>query len=156
VKRRFDVIETVDDVLIVDDYAHHPTEIKATVGAAREAGFDRVWVVFQPHRYTRTEALAREFASAFDQADRVVMMDVYSAGETPIPGVTGKTLVDAVLSHKPRTRMAYLPHRTEVPLFLARELREGDLVMTMGAGDVTVMGPEIARALAAKPEVARA
>ena len=147
VRRRFDVVGEVDGVTVVDDYAHHPTEIKATLTAARRCGFERVWAVFQPHRYTRTAALEDDFAEAFEAADRVVMMDVYSAGETPIPGISGKTLVEAVLTERPRTRLTYFPHRTDVEPYLTPRLRDGDLVMTLGAGDVTNVGDELVRAL---------
>lgn len=147
VKRRFETVADVRGVWIVDDYAHHPTEVKATLAAARTAAKGRVWVLFQPHRYSRTSALSREFGEAFDDADRVVLMDVYSAGETPVPGVSGKTVVDAVLAHDPRTSVAYFPHRTDIAAYLSTRVRPGDLVMTMGAGDVTAMGPEIVRAL---------
>jgi UDP-N-acetylmuramate--alanine ligase len=147
VKRRFESVGEVAGVAIVDDYAHHPTEVAATLRAAREAGFSRVWVVFQPHRYTRTAALGREFGDAFTSADRVVLMDVYSAGETPLPGISGKTVLDSMLLRHPRTRAAYFPHRRDIAGYLADRTRSGDLVMTMGAGDVTTMGPEIVRAL---------
>ncbi len=147
VRRRFDHVATVEGVTVVDDYAHHPTEVKATVGAAKALGYGRIWVLFQPHRYSRTAALASEFGQAFDDADRVVLMDVYSAGETPIPGVTGKTVVESILRHNGRARVTWLPHRAEVAGYLTCQLRPGDLVLTMGAGDVPAMGPEIARAL---------
>lgn len=147
VKRRFEPVGAVDGVRVVDDYAHHPTEVRATLAAARAAGDADVWVVFQPHRYTRTAALASEFGEAFGDADRVVLLDVYSAGEAPVPGVSGKTLVDSVLRRHPRTRLAYFPHRSSVADYVARRVRPGDLVLTMGAGDVTAMGPEIVRAL---------
>jgi UDP-N-acetylmuramate--alanine ligase len=147
VKRRFEQIGCVNGVRVVDDYAHHPTEVKATLGAARGASEADVWVVFQPHRYTRTAALAREFGEAFTSADRVVLLDVYSAGEAPVPGVSGKTLVNSVLRSHPRTRLAYFPHRSAVADYVASRARPGDLVMTMGAGDITTMGPEIVRAL---------
>jgi len=147
VKRRYDLVGEVNGVKVVDDYAHHPTEVRATLAAAKEGGASRIWVVFQPHRYSRTEALGREFGSAFGDADRLVLMDVYSAGETPIPGVTGKTIVDAVLVRDARSRVAWLPHRWEVAPFLARFAKAGDLVITMGAGDVTTVGSEILRAL---------
>lgn len=150
VKRRFETVADADGVWVVDDYAHHPTEVRATLAAARTATKGRVWVLFQPHRYSRTAALARDFAVAFDDADRVVLMDVYSAGETPVPGVSGKTLVDAVLEHDARAALAYFPHRADVSGYLATRLRSGDLVLTMGAGDVTTMGPEIVRALAGR------
>ena len=147
VRRRFDLVARVNGVTIVDDYAHHPTEVKATVGAARALGYGRIWVLFQPHRYSRTSALATEFGEAFDDADRVVLMDVYSAGETPIPGVNGKTVVESILRHNGRARVTWLPHRAEITGYLGDRLRAGDLVLTMGAGDVTAMGPEIVRAL---------
>jgi UDP-N-acetylmuramate--alanine ligase len=147
VKRRFDQVDEVAGVSVIDDYAHHPTEVAATLRAARAAGDGRVWVVFQPHRYSRTAALGDDFANAFGDADTVVLMDVYSAGEAPIPGVTGKTVLDALLLHHPRARAAYFPHRSDVAGYVASRVRAGDLVMTMGAGDVTTMGPEIVRAL---------
>ena len=147
VRRRFDFVGEVAGVRIYDDYAHHPTEVKATLGAARQVGARRTWVLFQPHRYSRTEALADEFGQAFGDADVVVLMDVYSAGEVPIPGVTGKTIVDSVLRRDGRARVAWLPHRADVAEYLARNLRKGDLVFTMGAGDVTSLGAEIIRAL---------
>ncbi len=147
VKRRFDRVGEMRGVTVVDDYAHHPTEIRATIDAARQAGFERVWVVFQPHRYSRTQALGGDFGTAFQAANRLVLMDVYSAGEAPIPGVSGKTIVDTVLGHNARARVAYMPHRGDVAPFLAQNVRAGDLVMTMGAGDVTAMGAEILRAL---------
>lgn len=148
VKRRFEQIGVVGDVAVVDDYAHHPTEVRATLAAARTASEGKRWVVFQPHRYSRTAAFALDFGAAFDDADHVVMLDVYGAGEAPVPGVSGKTLVDAILRHRPRTRLAYFPHPADVARYVAERARPGDLVMTMGAGDVTTMGPEIMRALA--------
>ncbi|HET6497491.1 MAG TPA: UDP-N-acetylmuramate--L-alanine ligase [Coriobacteriia bacterium] len=147
VKRRFDRLGEVRGVSVVDDYAHHPTEVRATLAAARSHSEGRVWAVFQPHRYSRTAALAAEFGGAFGDADRLVLMEVYSAGEAPVPGVTGKTIVDEVLRSDPRTRVAYLPHPAEIPRYLATSVRSGDLVLTMGAGDVTALGPEIMRAL---------
>ncbi len=148
VRRRFDLIGEVDGVTVVDDYAHHPTEVRATLGAAADLGFDRVLVLFQPHRYSRTEALSTEFGDAFGAADRVALMDVYSAGEAPIPGVSGKTVLEAVLRRHPRVQGAYLPHRSDVVPYLASRVKRGDLVLTMGAGDVTTVGPELVRALA--------
>lgn len=147
VRRRFDLVTQVAGVTIVDDYAHHPTEVRATLQAASTLGYGRVWALFQPHRYSRTEAFAGDFGDAFVSADRVALMDVYSAGETPIPGVSGKTVLNNLLAKHPRSRAAYLPHRAEVVPYLAANVRAGDLVMTMGAGDVTAIGPELARAL---------
>jgi len=147
VRRRFERVGEIDGVTVVDDYAHHPTEVRATLAGAREAGFGRIWVVFQPHRYSRTAALGADFGAAFSDADRVVLMDVYSAGEAPIPGVSGKTVLDALLWAEPRAQAAYFPHRGDIEGYLATRVRPGDLVMTMGAGDVTTMGPEIVRGL---------
>jgi UDP-N-acetylmuramate--alanine ligase len=143
VRRRFDPVGTVGGVTIVDDYAHHPTEVAATLRAASELGYRRVWALFQPHRYSRTQAFASEFGAAFGDADHVVLMDVYTAGEAPIPGVTGKSILDALLSARPRCAAAYLPHRGDVVPYIAERVSEGDLVMTMGAGDVTGLGPEL-------------
>lgn len=148
VRRRFDRVGEAAGVTVVDDYAHHPTEVKATLDAAKDAGFDRVWAVFQPHRYSRTRSLRAQFSEAFDRADRLVLMDVYSAGERPIPGVSGKTLLDEVLSARPRAQVAYFPHREDIEAYIAERVRPGDLVMTMGAGDVTTLGPGLLRAVA--------
>lgn len=155
VKRRFERVGEVAGVTVVDDYAHHPTEVRATLRAARGAGFRRVWVVFQPHRYTRTATLGRDFGGSFSDADRVVLMDVYSAGEAPVPGVSGKTVLDALLLAHPRARAAYFPHRGDIASYVADRARPGDLVMTMGAGDVTTMGPEIVRAIGEHGRVGR-
>jgi UDP-N-acetylmuramate--alanine ligase len=152
VRRRFDLVSEVGGVTIVDDYAHHPTEVRATLAAARALDFKRIVVLFQPHRYSRTEALAIGFGDAFRDADRIAFMDVYSAGEPPIPGVSGKTLLEELLEQHPRAQAAYLPHRGDVVTFLVSRCRAGDLVLTMGAGDVTAVGPELARELAAAGE----
>jgi UDP-N-acetylmuramate--alanine ligase len=148
VRRRFERVGEVDGIVVVDDYAHHPTEVRATLRAARQSsGAHRIIAVFQPHRYTRTAALAREFGEAFVEADRVVLLDVYAAGEAPIPGVSGKSVLDALLEHDPRAQAAYFPHRAEIAPYIARGARAGDLVMTLGAGDVTLLARDIVRAL---------
>lgn len=152
VHRRFEHIDEVGGVTVVDDYAHHPTEVRATLAAARGTGFERVWVVFQPHRYSRTEALGEDFGAAFGDADRVVLMDVYSAGEAPIPGVSGKSVLDALLVADPHARAAYFPHRGDIAAYVAGRARPGDLVMTMGAGDVTALSGELVRALLERTE----
>jgi len=154
VRRRFDLVGEARGITIVDDYAHHPTEIRATVGAAKGCGYGRVWVVFQPHRYSRTDAFAEDFGAAFRDADHVVLMDVYSAGEVPIPGVSGKTVLDALLKADARAQVAYLPHRADLEPYLNSRLRDGDLLMTMGAGDVTTIGPELLRCLESAEESA--
>jgi UDP-N-acetylmuramate--alanine ligase len=152
VHRRFEHVGEVAGVTVVDDYAHHPTEVRATLAAARGAGFERVWVVFQPHRYSRTEALGKDFGAAFGDADSVVLMDVYSAGEAPIPGVSGKSVLDALLDVEPHAAAAYFPHRGDIAAYVAGRVRPGDLVMTMGAGDVTTMSGELVRALMERAE----
>lgn len=154
VRRRFDLVGEAAGVTVVDDYAHHPTEIAATIDAALQLDFRRVHVLFQPHRYSRvslfTEVLKDEFGRAFDAADTVTFMDVYSAGEAPVPGVSGKTFLNVVLDHAGHPQAAYVPRRIEVVPYMVEKVAEGDLVITMGAGDVTAIGPQLVEALAAK------
>ncbi|MDR1776080.1 MAG: UDP-N-acetylmuramate--L-alanine ligase [Actinomycetes bacterium] len=142
VHRRFELVGEHDGVTVIDDYGHHPTEIAATLGGIKQLGFERLVVVFQPHRYSRTEAFLDQFADAFVDADLVVLMDVYSAGEAPIPGVSGRSIVEKILEHHPRARVAWLPRRETVAPWLAGVLRAGDALITMGAGDITGIGPE--------------
>ena len=143
VERRWQVRGTAGGVTVVDDYAHHPTEVRATLGAARPGPWERVVAVFQPHRYSRTRAFAAEFGPSFAGADRVVVTDVYGAGEEPVPGVTGKLVADAVCRALPGRPVAYLPHRDELVAYLAATARPGDAVLTLGAGDVTAVGDEL-------------
>jgi UDP-N-acetylmuramate--alanine ligase len=150
VHRRFELVGEVGGVRVVDDYGHHPTEIAATLAAAAGLGFGRVRVVFQPHRYTRTELLAKEFGPAFRDADEVVVLDVFSAGETPVPGISGRTVVRSVKECDPGADIEFMPNRTEVVQHMAGTARPGDLIVTMGAGDVTVLGPSIVEALKAR------
>jgi len=142
VRRRFESRGNARGASFIDDYAHHPTEISATLGAARSVEPTRLVAVFQPHRFTRTEVLWRELGRSLVDADLVVVTDVYGAGEMPVPGVTGKLLVEALLDRAPRARVVYLPSRADVGPFLAGEVREGDLVLTLGAGDVTMVADE--------------
>jgi UDP-N-acetylmuramate--alanine ligase len=150
VQRRFQVLGAVGRITVVDDYGHHPTEIRATLAAAK-AGFDcRLVVVFQPHRYTRTQHLRQEFLTAFNQADALAVMDVYSAGEPPIPGVTGGDLAEGIRAHGHR-QVAYVgSDRARVLDHVCEIARAGDLVLTLGAGDVSQIGPELLRRLAAE------
>ena len=143
VERRFHIKGSVEGVTVIDDYAHHPTEVRATLAAARSGGWDRVVAVFQPHRYSRTAAFAAAFGAAFGDADRVVVTDVYGAGEEPVPGVSGKMISDAVCAALPGRPVAYLPHRDELVSYLGTSLRRGDALLTMGAGDVTALGDEL-------------
>ena len=145
VARRFQFRGERDGVTFVDDYAHLPGEVQAVLAAARAGGWRRIVCAFQPHRYSRTAALAPEFAGAFDDADLVVVTDVYAEGEAPRPGVTGKLVVDAVLDADPSARVAYLPHRQDVAPYLRRTLRPGDLCMSLGAGDITLLASELLR-----------
>ena len=143
VARRFQFRGERDGVTFVDEYAHLPTEVRAALAAARDGGWRRVVAVFQPHRFTRTAALWADFADAFADADVVVVTDVYPAGERPRPGVSGKLVVNAVLDAHPTTPVAYLPNRQDWAPYLSRILRPGDVCVTMGAGDLTVLADEV-------------
>jgi UDP-N-acetylmuramate--alanine ligase len=147
VQRRFQIRGSAGGVTFVDDYAHHPTEVRATLAAAREQGWARIVAVFQPHRYSRTLHMGRQLGAALSAADRVVVTDVYGAGEQPIPGVSGRAVLDGVLAARPRAQVAYLPKPGDVTSFLAARAEPGDLVLTIGAGDVTMLADEVIRAL---------
>ncbi|MBI2206159.1 MAG: UDP-N-acetylmuramate--L-alanine ligase [Candidatus Rokubacteria bacterium] len=151
VQRRFQVRGEAGGILVVDDYGHHPAEVRATLAAAR-AGFDRrIVTVFQPHRYTRTRHLRQEFVTAFNQADVLLVLDIYAAGEAPIPGVTAADLAEAIRAHGHR-HVTYLGgDRAAVVDHLVDTVRRGDLVLTLGAGDVGQLGPELLRRLGGDP-----
>lgn len=142
VRRRFTHVGDVAGVTVVDDYGHHPTEVAATLAAASGLDFDRVVVAFQPHRYSRTQALAPQFAHAFDDADALLVMDVFPAGEMPVPGVSGKTVASAMEAAGSVGDVRYVPGRAAIAAAIAEEVRPGDLLITMGAGDVTMVGRE--------------
>ncbi len=141
--RRFELRGEAGGVTVVDSYDHLPTEVAAALAAGRAGPWSRVVVVFQPHRYSRTEALWRTFADAFTDADRLAITDVYPAGEAPRPGVSGKLLVDAVLEAHPWAEVAWLPRLDDVLRWLRATLRPGDLCLTLGAGDLTALAPRI-------------
>jgi UDP-N-acetylmuramate--alanine ligase len=145
VARRFDVRGLDGGATFVDDYAHLPTEIDAVLAAARQSGdaWSRIVAVFQPNRYNRMSVLSPEYADAFVNADVVVLTDIYPSGTTPIPGVTGKLVVNAVLDAHPRTRVVWLPKRADLVDFLAREVRPGDVCISMGCGDVASLPTEV-------------
>ena len=145
VRRRFEFLGECAGVNIVDDYGHHPTEIEATLKGAKDLGYKRTVVVFQPHRYSRTQAFEREFGTAFEDADLIVLTDVFSSGETPIPGISGRTIVNSILEYNPTAQVVWLPRRKSLSDYLCSHLRSGDLLITMGAGDITTLGPEIRR-----------
>ncbi|HEU5002807.1 MAG TPA: UDP-N-acetylmuramate--L-alanine ligase [Actinomycetota bacterium] len=151
--RRFEYRGSVLGADLVDDYAHHPTEIAATLEAARWGPWRRVLAVFQPHLYSRTQAMWPAFGSALARADVVVVTDVYGAREQPIPGVTGKLVVDAVCDAAPGRRVAYLPHLEEAADYVRGLLRPGDLLLSLGAGDITTLPQRVlAHGDAVRPE----
>ena len=143
VQRRFQIRGEAQGVLIVDDYGHHPAEIRATLAAAK-AGFDRrVITVFQPHRFTRTLHLRKEFLTAFYQSDVLVVMDIYPAGEAPIPGVHARDLADGIAAHGHREVLYMNGDRDGIVQYLCESTRPGDLVLTLGAGDVGQLGADL-------------
>jgi UDP-N-acetylmuramate--alanine ligase len=143
VSRRFEFRGEVHGVTFVDDYAHLPFAVKAALATARTGGWSRVVAVFQPHRYSRTVELAEEFGSAFADADELVVTDIYSAGEPPVPGVSGRLVADAVVAHDPRLPVVYAPSWEELRQVVGSMLRPGDLCLTLGAGDLTALPDEL-------------
>ena len=134
-RRRFEIKYQSERFLLVDDYAHHPTEIRATLATAKSAGRKRVLTMFQPHRYSRTKALRFEFGGAFDDADHVVITDVYPASEPALPGITGQTIADAISQHGHRA-VSYQPRLDRLHGDLGQMILDGDLVLSLGAGNV--------------------
>ena len=149
VARRFEHRGRAGGVAFVDDYAHLPTEVEVTVDAARTGGFDRLVAVFQPHRYSRTEALWSSFGASFDGVDVLYVTDVYPSGEASRPGVSGRLIVDAVSRDRPGLDVRYSPRRDALVDALVDELSAGDLCLTMGAGDLTSLPDEVRNRLAA-------
>ena len=149
VDRRFHIRGVANGVTVVDDYGHHPTEIKATLQAARECGYGRVLVLFQPHRYTRTRDLMSDFATSFGDADAVQVLDIYAASEQPIEGVSGESLA-AEIHKKSGGRVMYAASMEEAVERLAADARPGEMVLTLGAGSVSQAGPMLLQALTAK------
>ncbi len=147
VQRRFTVRGEVNGVTVVDDYGHHPAEVKATLAGARKAFGRRLVVAFQPHRYTRTRDLLNEFATAFNDADVLLLTNIYAAGEDSIPGVTGRGLADAIVAHG-HPDVTYVESRAQLLPAIVDRVRPGDIVITLGAGDITQVGPELLEALA--------
>ena len=148
VDRRFQVRGEAAGVFVVDDYAHHPVEIQATLNAAK-AGFHRNLIaVFQPHRYSRTQALLGDFATAFYQADRLFVTEIYPAGEAPLPGVSGRLIAEGVAGHGHRN-VTFLPAKEELADAVLAVVQPGDMVVVLGAGDIWRVAEEIARRLRA-------
>jgi len=142
VGRRFEIKGHIGDILVADDYGHHPAEIRATLEAAREAYDRRLVVAFQPHRYTRTRDLLMDFASAFNASNVLLVADIYAASETPIPGITAQTLVDVVSRHG-HQHVEYVGPVDQIGGKLGSLVRPGDLVLTLGAGNIWQAGEEL-------------
>jgi UDP-N-acetylmuramate--alanine ligase len=139
-RRRFEIRGSVNGVTVVDDYGHHPTEIKATLETARNfVGSGRVFVIFQPHRFSRTKAFAADFAKELARADHTYLLEVYPAGETPLPGVSALS----ISSKMAKDSVTYEPSMPEVITKVLKEAKSGDLIMTLGAGDVSSLAPLI-------------
>ena len=151
-RRRFEVKYRSDNYMVVDDYGHHPSEIKATVATALGLGANRLFVMFQPHRYSRTLALKDDFGTAFEGAEAVYVADVYPASEKPIPGVSGQTIVDAI-SDAGQEGALFLRERRRIPVEIAMRIKPGDLVLSLGAGDIHEQGKAIAADLARAEEL---
>ncbi len=147
--RRFELKKEIGDVMIIDDYAHHPTEIKATLDAAKRGWPRRVVVAFQPHRYTRLSHLMNEFATSFNQADVVVITEIYPAGEEPIPNVSGAALYERIkqVGHK---NVHFEPDLAKLPAFLKKLVVRGDMVLFLGAGNIYKAIPDFIKRLEAK------
>ena len=146
VQRRFQLKGTFNGINLIDDYGHHPTEIQATLRAAKAIWKGRLVVLFQPHRYTRTRDLYREFLSAFNQADLLLLTDIYPAGEDPLPGVTSEVLFRGI-RERGHKNVLYVPRREETADKLISLLKPGDTVITLGAGDIWQLGAELMRKL---------
>ena len=142
VDRRFQLRGTAAGVSVIDDYGHHPTEIRATLAAARECGYRKVHVVFQPHRYTRTQSLMDEFATAFEDADSLFVLDIYPAGEQPIPEITGAALARRIAENR-TLPVKYVSSFENAATTVIADAQEGDMILTLGAGSVSQLGPMI-------------
>ena len=149
VKRRLELYYDKNKVSVLDDYGHHPTEIKATLGTLKGWKPKRLIVVFQPHRYTRTETLFNDFSRSFYQADLLIVNEVYAAGQKPIPGISGASLADSIREYGHRN-VRFIAEKEDIVKTLAAEVGEEDIVLTLGAGDIWRVAEELARNLKAK------
>jgi UDP-N-acetylmuramate--alanine ligase len=149
VDRRFQMRGSAAGVTVIDDYGHHPTEVRATLAAARQCGFRKIHVIFQPHRYTRTQLLMDEFANAFHDADTLFILDIYAASEMPIEGITGEALAQHV-QDAGKQEARYAPSFAEAAEAVVAGAHEGDMILTLGAGSVSQLGPMILERLQAK------
>jgi UDP-N-acetylmuramate--alanine ligase len=159
VDRRFQLRGKAAGISVIDDYGHHPTEIRATLSAARQCGFGKIHVIFQPHRYTRTRDLMDEFATAFEDADTLAVLDVYAASETPIEGITGEVLARRI-SEKGQRQASYVSSFADAVASVVAAAQPGDMILTLGAGSVSQLGPMILtklqenEAMASRPRTA--
>jgi UDP-N-acetylmuramate--alanine ligase len=146
VSRRLELVGQVDGVTFIDDFAHHPTEIKASLDGLRQNYKGRIVVIFQPHLYSRTQAFYNEFGASFFDSDFLIITDIYPSREKPIAGVTGKLIVEAAKrsGHK---RVEYIEDRENIPDFLMDKLKTGDIVVVIGAGDINKLIPIIQKKL---------
>ncbi len=149
VDRRFQLRGKADGVSVIDDYGHHPTEIRATLAAARECGFRKIHVIFQPHRYTRTRDLMDEFATAFENTDSLFVLDIYAASETPIEGITGDNLA-RLIREKGKQAAEYVSSSAQAVGSAVTVAQSGDMILTLGAGSVSQLGPLILEKLQAR------
>jgi UDP-N-acetylmuramate--alanine ligase len=153
VDRRFQLRGKAAGVSVIDDYGHHPTEIRATLAAARQCGFGKIHVIFQPHRYTRTKALMDEFGKAFRDADTLTILDIYAASEKPIEGVSGEALA-AHIRQTAGQDVRYVPSFADAAESVSSQAEEGEMILTLGAGSVSQLGPLILEKLQARQPVA--
>ena len=144
IHRRFEIKGEPNGIMVVDDYGHHPTEIRATIGAIRDSWKRPLTVIFQPHRFTRTRDLFDEFLTAFEGADRLVLTEIYPAGEDPISGITGEALYQAIKGH---LDVEFVPDKNQIVAQLAEKLNGGDIALTLGAGDIYKVGEALVEAL---------
>jgi len=151
VQRRFTLRGQAAGVSVIDDYGHHPAEIRAVLQAAKQVEPRRIAVLFQPHRYTRTKALFDDFMTAFHDADLLYVMDIYAASEKPIEGITGLGLAEGIRA-RGHNAVRFMPDRAAIPEILSADLQPGDMLITLGAGDVTRLGPEVLTALKKKEQ----
>jgi UDP-N-acetylmuramate--alanine ligase len=146
IHRRFEIKAEPNGIMVIDDYGHHPAEVRATIGAIRDSWNRPLTVVFQPHRYSRTRDLFDEFITAFEGADRLILTEIYAAGEEEIEGISGKSLYDAIKRHG-HLDVEFIADSTEIAQQLRRKLVPGDIVLTLGAGDVYKVGEALVAAL---------
>ena len=146
IHRRFEIKGEPNGILVIDDYGHHPTEIRATIGAIRDSWKRPLTVIFQPHRFTRTRDLFDEFLTAFEGADRLVLTEIYPAGEDPIPGMTGEALYQAI-KRKGHLDVLFVPDKNDIVAQVGGELKQGDISLTLGAGDIYRVGEALVEKL---------